>query len=109
MWSQHFGEAAAAHSERWHAYKDFLFFVDSVEPSQRSKVLDVMVQFAEEKAVPHNSLVKEVFYHMVRQHNVNKEKYNLLPQQLLAVLTRAGFVVTQAVSKQDHSKKKQRV
>jgi hypothetical protein len=109
MWSQHFGEAAAAMSERWHAYKDFLFFVDSVEPSQRSRALEVMVQFAQDKAVPHNSLIKEVFYHMVRQHNVNKEKFHLLPQQLLVALTQAGFVVNQAASKQDHSKKKQRV
>jgi hypothetical protein len=106
MWSQHFGEAAAAMSERWHAYKDFLLFVDSLEIGQRDQALSVMEQFASEKGISHNSFIKEVFYHMVRQHNVNKEKFHRMPLLLLAVLNQSGFVVKQADSKQDHSKKR---
>lgn len=106
MWTKCFNKQdAAVSSKRWHMYKDFLYFMDTLDPNDKIIAFTVLESFAQKNNLDHNKLIKKVFYHCVRPNTIPDKEINNLPDLLYQELTTNGIVLVQIDTKQDHSKK----
>lgn len=107
QWSKCFNKKdAGINSKRWHMYKDFLYFMDSLDQNDKCIAYKVMESFAARNNLDHNKLIKKVFYHCVRVCTVTDKDIGNLHEMLYQELTSNDIIVNQIDVKQDHSAKK---
>jgi prophage antirepressor-like protein len=106
QWAKCFGKPdASAHKLRYEKCYNWFNYMDSLTQEQSDLVLQIMTKFADTHGLAHSSLVKHVFYLMVRPDSLKPPGMDKLCEDLLAELKKLNIDLPPTVVKQVHNYK----
>jgi len=94
---------ASAHKLRYEKTYNLLDYLDSLSLDQSELVLSTLTKFADTHDLTHSSLVKQVFYLMVRPDSLKPKGVEVLCEGLLSELKLIEVPLPKLVQKQVHN------
>lgn len=109
QWKKCFAKESSAHKLRYEKSYNWLDYLDTQEPHQVQQVIQLMTTFADENGLSHSSMVKQVFYLMVRPDSLKPKGFQGLCDDLLKRLKELNIEPPPNVVKQVHTYKERQV
>lgn len=105
QWSKCFAKESSAHKLRYEKTYNWLNYLDTLDAQQVQQVIQLMTTFADENGLSHSSMVKQVFYLMVRPDSLKPKGFQGLCDDLLKRLKELNIEPPPNVVKQVHTYK----